>query len=212
VPPRLRTVLALALASVVAVMAVMWTMRGKEDGRAQGPPAHGLTGQFIVATPAMADSRFAKSVIYIVADEEDGAMGLIVNRIVGSGPMKSLLAGFGVPSENENSTVTLYYGGPVEPRRGFVLHSAEYTGPDTRVVAGDIAISTGLDVLRAMATRQGPQHSRVMLGYAGWGPGQLDGEIARGDWLTASARAPLVFDDDAGTLWERVYKQAGRAL
>jgi putative transcriptional regulator len=100
----------------------------------------------------------------------------------------------------------------VEQIRGFVLHSTDYAGPSTQRVAGDVALSTGFDILKALATGGGPRHKVFLLGYAGWGPGQLEGEIARNDWLTAPADDRLIFSDDSDEVWREALKHAGTPL
>lgn len=171
-----------------------------------------LAGQFLVASPEMPDPRFAQTVVYLVSHDEHGAMGLIVNRNYGRGPLKSLLQGFGVEKAKAEETVVLHYGGPVEQIRGFVLHSADYSGPSTQVVADDVALSTGFDILKALAAGGGPRQRLFLLGYAGWGPSQLEGEIARNDWLTAPAEDRLIFSDEGERIWEEALKRAGTPL
>ena len=171
-----------------------------------------LAGQFLVASPKMPDPRFAHTVVYMVSHDENGAMGLVVNRSYGRGPLKSLLQGFGVEKTKAEETVVLHYGGPVEQVRGFVLHSADYRGPSTQVVADDVALSTGFDILKALAAGGGPRRRLFLLGYAGWGPSQLEGEIARNDWLTAPADERLIFSDDAEKIWQEALKRAGTPL
>lgn len=171
-----------------------------------------LAGQFLVASPKMPDPRFAHTVVYMVSHDENGAMGLVVNRSYGRGPLKSLLQGFGVEKAKAEETVVLHYGGPVEQVRGFVLHSADYRGPSTQVVADDVALSTGFDILKALAAGGGPRQRLFLLGYAGWGPSQLEGEIARNDWLTAPADERLIFSDDAEKIWQEALKRAGTPL
>lgn len=197
----------MALAAVVLGAAVVALLAaGQPDGDAKGAavvqtvPASGLTGQFLVATPQLTDPRFAESVIYMIADDAGGAMGLMVNRVFGHGPLRELLAGFGMTAADGSEPVTLHYGGPVMPRRGFILHGNDYAGDGTRGITDDVFLSTGADILRAMADDKGPHQRRVILGYAGWAPGQLDAEIARGDWLTAAAAPTLVFDDEPESL------------
>lgn len=174
--------------------------------------ASSLTGQLLVATSKMPDPRFAHAVIYLVSHDRDGAMGLVINRSYGKGPLRSLLEGFGVEKAKPDETITLHYGGPVEQIRGFVLHSADYAGPSTRRVSGNVALSTGFDILKALATGGGPRQKMFLLGYAGWGPGQLEGEIARDDWLTAPADERLIFSDDTDEVWREALKHAGTPL
>ena len=171
-----------------------------------------LAGQLLVASPRMGDPHFAETVIYVVAHSDEGAMGLVVNRTYGKGPLQGLLAGFGITTAVQPATVRLQYGGPVETKRGFVLHSADYTGPSTTPVAGGMAFSTGRDVLQAVADGRGPQRKLFILGYAGWGPGQLEAELAGNDWLTAPAETGLIFSDDTESVWQRALQRAGTPL
>lgn len=179
-------------------------------------PAHAtgtsLTGQLLVASPRIGDPRFAETVIFIVAHSDEGAMGLVVNRTYGRGPLQRLLAGFGVTTAVQPATVRLQYGGPVETKRGFVLHSADYSGPSTTPVTGGMAFSTGRDVLQAVADGRGPQRRLFILGYAGWGPGQLEAELASNDWLTAPAETGLIFSDDIENVWQQALQRAGTPL
>lgn len=199
------------LVSLLLLATAVLVAAERRQVRAAPPPVP-LAGQLLVASPTMSDPRFAHTVIYMVAHDGDGAVGLVVNREVGEGSLKALLRGFGVEDADVAGSARLQYGGPVEPSRGFVLHSADYSGRGTRVIGDNIALSTGFDVLRALASGDGPQRRRFYLGYAGWGPGQLEGEIAHEDWMTAPADPSLIFGDEGDDLWERVMKSAGQTL
>lgn len=206
---RLALIVALMTASVFGTLGCA----GEPDvpsGPAASPGS--LAGQFLVATPRMADPRFAHSVILIIAHGDQGAMGLVVNRSYGEGPLTALLAGFGVKDSGTSARVRLHYGGPVEPERGFVLHSTDYSGPSTQAIERGLALSTGKDVLEAVAAGEGPRQAIFIIGYAGWGAGQLEGEIAQGDWLTAPGDSRLVFTADPDQVWKRAYRGAGVAL
>lgn len=174
--------------------------------------AASLAGQFLVASPKMPDPRFAHTVVYVVSHGDDGAMGLVVNRTFGKGPLKVLLQGFGIEKTRAKETVTLHYGGPVEQGRGFILHSQDYNGPSTQTLQGQVALSTGMDILKALAMGGGPRHRLFLLGYAGWGPGQLEGEIARDDWLISPADERLIFSEDPEKVWEEALRHAGTPL
>ena len=171
-----------------------------------------LVGQVLVASPQMSDPRFAGTVIYVVAHDRSGAMGLVLNRSFGEGSLKELLRGFGVENTPTDGIIQLQYGGPVDGSRGFVLHSPDFSGAGTRLIGKGVALSSGFDVLRAIASGKGPQQRRIYLGYAGWGPGQLEEELGRDDWMTAPADSAVVFDEDLATLWETARKGAGRSL
>ncbi|MCP5364357.1 MAG: YqgE/AlgH family protein [Hyphomicrobiales bacterium] len=178
-----------------------------------GPSIKGsLAGQLLVASPKMGDPRFAKTVIYVMAQDSEGAIGLVVNRPLGEGPLEGLLSGFGIKMTASNQPIHLNYGGPVETGRGFVLHSDDYRGRSTHSMTNGIAVSTGRDVLEAAAAGNGPQDLVFVLGYAGWSAGQLEKELARDDWLTAPADASLIFTDDFDHMWERAMMRAGIEL
>lgn len=204
---------ALIAALLPAVLAGVLGCAGEPDVAGAAPAAPpSLAGQLLVATPRIGDPRFARTVILIVTHSDEGAMGLVVNRAYGEGSLTALLAGFGVKDAERSERVRLHYGGPVEPGRGFVLHSTDYAGPSTQTVDGGVALSTGKDVLEAVAAGRGPRQAVFIIGYAGWGAGQLEGEIAHGDWLTAPADARLVFTADPDQVWQRAYRGAGVAL
>ncbi len=162
-----------------------------------------LHGQFLIAMPGMGDPRFERALIYMCAHTEDGAMGLIVNK-----PMDELLLGdllhrLGLlPPEESNSIhmpqalyrQPVFTGGPVEPGRGFVLHSADYVLEEgTLEVDGQVGLTASLDILHDVVRGRGPRHLMLALGYAGWAPGQLEGELLENAWLTAPADMDILF-------------------
>lgn len=168
-----------------------------------------LTGQLLVAMPSMRDPRFTRSVIYMCAHNADGAMGLVVNRLVGSITFPDLLEQLGIESTMSSGAIRVHFGGPVEAERGFVLHSTDYVQSGTMVVDQDVALTGTIDILRDMAGGQGPRKSLLALGYAGWGPGQLDAEIQANGWLSVPADESLVFDDGLDDKWERAIGKIG---
>jgi putative transcriptional regulator len=167
------------------------------------PPARGLAGQLLVAAEGMRDPRFVRTIIYMVRHDPAGALGLVVNRPIGEAPLARVLATLGRSTEGVTGSVRMHYGGPVEPGRGFVLHTAEWTGGDTRVVRGGVALTTDPSIFEALAQGAGPRRLLVLLGYAGWAPRQLEGELEQGAWITVTPDEPLIFDDDAATKWDR---------
>ncbi|OFW44389.1 MAG: hypothetical protein A3J29_13825 [Acidobacteria bacterium RIFCSPLOWO2_12_FULL_67_14b] len=168
-----------------------------------------LAGQLLVAMPTMADPRFAKSVIYICAHSDEGAMGLVVNQVLDSISFPDLLEQLGIEPSGVSEQIRIHRGGPVESGRGFVLHSAEYVQDTTLVVDDDIALTATVDILKAIATGRGPRRSLLALGYAGWGPGQLDSEIKANGWLNVGADDDLVFGPDLATTWDRALAKLG---
>ena len=159
----------------------------------------------------MIDPNFRQTVIYVIAHSGEGAMGLIVNRKAAAIQMKRLLEEVGIKARSSRR-LDVYFGGPMEIARGFVPHSPDYEGVSTMLQSARISLSTGTDVLRAMATGRGPRKARFVLGYAGWGRGQLEQEIARVDWLLAPADAELIFAGDPGTVWKRALQRAGMRI
>jgi putative transcriptional regulator len=165
---------------------------------AQTAPRASLVGQFLVATPAMRDPRFDRAVILMLRHDKDGAFGIVINRPVGQRPLADLL-GKDAPV---SGTVPVFVGGPVEPNIGFVVHSTDYHRAETLDVDGRVAMTSSREVLRDIADKKGPAKSLIAFGYAGWAPGQLEGELAHNVWYTAPEDPELVFDDDRDKVWE----------
>jgi putative transcriptional regulator len=161
------------------------------------------TGQLLVATPEMVDPRFAESVIYMVRHDRDGAMGLVINRPMARGPIKDLLKGFGIESEEAKGEIIIHYGGPVGSDTGYVLHSDDVMLDDSRRVKNSIAVSGNAKLIEEIARGNGPRLSLVVLGYAGWAPGQLEGELAAGAWHVVPADNELVFGEKADEKWRK---------
>ncbi|MGR3503158.1 YqgE/AlgH family protein [Pseudaestuariivita sp.] len=154
-----------------------------------------LTGQVLIAMPSMPDPRFEKAVVLIVAHSEDGAMGLIVNKPAEGARLKEMLAQLELPDRGVRDDHALHFGGPVEVTRGFVLFDGTYaTDAPVAEIAGDLRMTSTLDVLRDIGAGHGPERSLIALGYAGWSPGQLENEIQQDGWLVAEAPADMLFD------------------
>ncbi|MBO6836164.1 MAG: YqgE/AlgH family protein [Alphaproteobacteria bacterium] len=162
-----------------------------------------LTGQFLVAMPSMTDPRFQRTVIYLCVHNAEGAMGLVVNRLVDSLTFDELLEQLNIGRPRGGDEIRVHFGGPVESGRGFVLHSTEYMREGTVVMDNGIGLTATVDILRDIAGGTGPRDSLLALGYAGWGPGQLDGEIQENAWLTVPADADLLFDAELDDKWDR---------
>ena len=160
-----------------------------------------LTGQLLIAMPAMADPRFAQSVIYLCAHTEEGAMGLVLNRPLAKPSFDELLRQLEIAPVPPARRIRLCAGGPVDNARGFVLHTADWTGEGSLRVNDRLALTASLDVLAAIAGGGGPRQGLLALGYAGWGPGQLDAEIQQNAWLTVAADERVVFDARTDSKW-----------
>jgi putative transcriptional regulator len=190
----------------------LWVLAGlawsaaAPSGAASLPAGPSLAGQLMVATERLRDPRFAHTVVYVVRHDASGAMGLIVNRPVRELPLAPLLRQLGLDDRGVTGSVLAHYGGPVELRLGFFLHSAEYATTGTERIAGDVALTPQPGVpglLADLARGAGPRKSLFALGYAGWAQGQLEGEIDQGSWITVPADPALLFDEDASRKWDR---------
>jgi putative transcriptional regulator len=168
-----------------------------------------LAGQLLVAMPQMEDHRFARSVIYLCAHNREGAMGLVLNKLVGTLTLPELLQSLGIPAPGLRGKPPVHFGGPVESGRGFVLHSADYNEEGSLSVGSDLALTATLDILRAIGKGAGPRRSILALGYAGWGPGQLDGELQANGWLHAPSDEAILFDPDLDSKWQRALAAVG---
>ena len=174
-----------------------------------------LDGQLLIAMPHMLDSNFDRTVIYVCAHSSDGAMGFILNR---PQPISfsDLLIQLNVISSDDairlpqrTRTIAVQSGGPVETGRGFVLHSDDYLGDSTMPVSDELCMTATVDILRAISQGRGPDRAMMMLGYAGWGPGQLEAEIGDNGWLTCPATDEIVFDRGLPDKYDRVLASMG---
>ncbi len=159
--------------------------------------------------PHMSDPRFARSVIYLCAHSSEGAMGLVVNKLVDSITFPDLLHQLGIEEGPHAEHIRVHFGGPVESGRGFVLHSDDYVQDSTLVINSGIALTATVDVLRAIAAGKGPRCSLLALGYAGWAPGQLDAEIQANGWLHVEPDEDLIFGPDLEGRWEKAIRKLG---
>jgi putative transcriptional regulator len=166
-------------------------------------PRDFLTGQLLIAMPAMTDPRFSQTVIYLCAHTPEGAMGLVLNKPIQRPSFDDLLKQLEVAPTPPARRIRLCVGGPVDNARGFVLHTTDWTGEGSLRVNDALALTASLDVLKAIAEGGGPREGILALGYAGWGPGQLDAEIQQNAWLSVSADETIVFDGDHDTKWRR---------
>ncbi|MBK19844.1 MAG: YqgE/AlgH family protein [Rhodospirillaceae bacterium] len=168
-----------------------------------------LTGNLLIAMPQMQDDRFMRSVVYVCAHTSDGAMGLVINKIVESVSFPELLDQLNISADNANREIRVHFGGPVETGRGFVLHSADYVQDATLVIDDEVALTATVDILKSIADGEGPDRSILALGYAGWAPGQLDQEIQANGWLSVPADNELVFGTTPDSKWERAMGKIG---
>jgi putative transcriptional regulator len=195
----------LTFTAILGLAAVALASASVTPGHSAEPPPgpRTLTGQLLVATDEMPDPRFARTVIYMIHHDAGGAQGIVVNRPLREIPLAVLLEQQGIESQGVRGTIRLYAGGPVDTLRVLVLHTGGYTSEGTLPVRDGIAVTWEPGILRAIALGRGPRRTLFALGYAGWGPGQLEAEIRTGAWVRAAADEALLFDESPETKWDR---------
>jgi putative transcriptional regulator len=191
------------------ILASVWLVALSVVPSSAADQTSSLTGQLLVAEPGMPDPRFAETVVVLVRHDEAGAFGLVINRRLGIRPIATVMKSLGLDPDNTKGEMTIHYGGPVEPSLGFVLHSTDYGRAGTLKVTDGIALTAEPEIVRDIAQGRGPHRSLFALGYAGWGPGQLEEEIRLGTWFTVPADDDLIFDDSIGTKWKRASARRG---
>jgi putative transcriptional regulator len=176
-----------------------------------------LDGQLLIAMPSMADKRFARAVVYVCAHSGDGAMGIVINKLANEVNFRDLLVQLDiVQARNEPDlpggvdNIRVHRGGPVETGRGFVLHSADFFIENaTLAIDEGVCLTATLEILRAISDGRGPDRALLALGYAGWGPGQLEFEIQSNGWLHSQADRSILFDADINHKYERALAKIG---
>ena len=169
-----------------------------------------LEGKVLIALPGMSDPRFEKSVIYMCAHSTTGAMGIIVNKPIEGLDFQELLRRLELPVSDKTPNSPILFGGPVETGRGFVLHSGEYESTESTLpISADISLTATLDILRAISEGSGPEKALFALGYAGWGPGQIETEIQANGWVHCDADPNLIFGNDMDAKWAVALRKLG---
>ncbi|WP_163269135.1 YqgE/AlgH family protein [Chelativorans alearense] len=186
-----------------------------EIGANRAGPEGTLQNHFLIAMPGMRDERFARSVIYLCAHSEDGAMGLIINRTQQLG-FTDVLVELGILDRSQSirlparaREMPVRSGGPVDRSRGFVLHTGDYMVDSSMPVSEQVCLTATMDILRAISSGKGPRHALMALGYSGWGAGQLEMEIAENGWLACPASPDLLFEGDIDSLYDRILASIG---
>lgn len=181
---------------------------GASDGIADDPVPESFAGKLLVADNSMRDPRFAESVIYLARHDAEGAFGLIINKPLTKLPLAKLLSQLDLEATATGVELDLYFGGPVQGDLGFVLHSREFAANGaTMKVEDGFSVSGVRQVLRAISSQKGPEKALFTVGYAGWAAGQLEKELARGDWNVVDADEDLVFDLPVSEKWPAALKR-----
>ena len=173
-------------------------------------PHDSLEGKLLIAMPSMTDTRFERAVIFMCAHTGDGgAMGLIINKPLSDLTFDALISQMDIDRDQGAPDVPLQFGGPVETRQGFVLHSPDMLCDGSMILHDEVALTATIDILKAIACGEGPDQAIVAMGYAGWAPGQLESEIQRNDWLHSSADRSLMFEKPLTGRWDAAIQQIG---
>jgi putative transcriptional regulator len=200
-------------AAAVGIAAVEPGVPGTQDTAPdQTPSAPSLAGNLLIASAQIGDPRFYHAVILLVRHDREGAFGIIVNHPLAEETIAKLLDAMGEDSTGAEGSIRLFKGGPVQPEAGFLIHSADYHRAATLSIDGKVALTASKDALRDIGRHEGPQKFFFALGYAGWGAGQLESEIARKDWFTVPEDPALVFDADSDKVWDRALARRGQDL
>ncbi|PHS28864.1 MAG: hypothetical protein COA85_02760 [Robiginitomaculum sp.] len=175
-----------------------------------GPHAGYLSGRMLIAAPNMGDPRFARSLIYVCGHSDEQTMGLVINHPLEGLRLPDLLEQLDIKSDIKVPDQPVLYGGPVERERGFVLHSLDFRTEDaTMPISDKIGLTASKDILLAINSDHPPRHSALALGFANWGAGQIEDEMAQNAWLTCDADEELIFDDAYGSKWDRAMAKIG---
>jgi putative transcriptional regulator len=169
-------------------------------------------GQLLVAAPRMGDPRFVDTVMVMIQHGIGGALGVAINRPMADRPIAELLRAIGEDPGDAKGSLTVFLGGPVEPSVGFVVHTRDYHSSSTLVLDDHLAVTSPRLVLRDIAAGRGPRKYLFTLGYAGWGPNQLEAELALGAWVTVSESQELVFDMDRANVWKAAFARRTMSL
>jgi putative transcriptional regulator len=190
------------LLALAAILLPATLLHAALQNPAEAPGQASLAGQVLIAAPTLRDPRFDHTVVLLVRHNAGGALGIVLNHLVGERPLASLLDAIGEKDSTAAGTLRIFSGGPVQPEVGFVIHSADYHRPETIEINGRVAMTSSREILRDIASQHGPEKMLVAFGYAGWAGGQLEGELAQRAWFTAPADSKLIFDLDRDKVWD----------
>ena len=168
-----------------------------------------LEGQLLIATPAITDERFLKSVIFICSHDKNHAMGLVLNKINKDVNFKIFCDLMSINTINFNNNKNVRIGGPMDTNRGFVLHSSDHVLPDTKIINKSFGMTSSIDIIKEIASGKGPSSSIITVGYSGWFSGQLESELKENSWLTLPATPEIVFNTELNSVWELSLNELG---
>ena len=208
---RKRILLFLFIILQILLFHHVFTLAKAPENYLKGKFYSSVENNFLIATEKMNDNRFKKTVIAMLGNDEDGAWGLVINKPMGSIPLAMLIdPSLSTSDEREKLygiNILIFWGGPVEVKKIFVLHSSEYQSESTKNY-GSISISQDYNILLDIAGNKGPKKSLVILGYSGWGSGQLEGEMERDDWILSDIELDIIFEKDSKEKWKEALKSS----
>ncbi len=186
---------------MLALLAPVEWLRAEVQDTDPSSAPNSVAGQFLVASPEIGDPQFEQTVILMIGHDKKGALGIAINRPVDEHPIAELLRWIGQPDEEAQGSVLVYAGGPVQQQVGFIVHSDDYHDDQTLAVGPGVGMTSSPAILRAMGHQKGPHKALVAFGYSGWGPGQLESELARHAWVTAPLDLSILFDTAPDKVW-----------
>jgi putative transcriptional regulator len=169
-------------------------------------------GDLLIAAAQIGDPRFHHSVVLLLRHDKDGAFGIVINRPLAEETIAKLLEATGDDAGGVEGSIRVFNGGPVQQELGFLIHSTDYRRAETMTVDGKVAMTGSKDAVRDIGQHKGPQKYLFALGCTGWGPGQLEAEIAHSDWFTVPEDPALVFDEERGAVWDKALARRGQEL
>jgi len=206
-----RILLLLVIVISISLFNNVFTLAEGSKNYLKGKFYSSVKNHFLIATEKMNDNRFTKTVIIMLESDKNGAWGLVINKRLGTMPIALLIdPSLNTSKEREklfNIDVPIFWGGPVDVKEIFILHSNEYKSETTKNY-GDISISQDYNILLDIAHNKGPQKSLVIFGYSGWGDGQLEGEMERDHWILSDIDLDITFDKDTNTKWDIAFKNS----
>ena len=207
----MKKIILLFSATIIALFINQNTSAEDPKNYLKGKFYSSVKDHFLIATEKMNDSRFRKTVIVMLESDEDGAWGLVINKRLGSMPIALLIdPSLNTTKEREKLykvNIPIFWGGPVDVKEIFILHSAEYQSESTKNY-GDISISQDYNVLFDIAKNKGPEKSLIIFGYSGWGSGQLEGEMEKDHWILSNIDLDITFDEESNTKWNKAFKNS----
>ena len=168
-----------------------------------------LSGKFLIASPTMADPRFYKSVIYMITHKNEGAMGIVINQPIVETKINNIINNEELKDNSNIDNIPITIGGPVDTKKGFILHTSEFKDETTIKVDSEIFLTSNINILKSIVKGDGPKKSLFALGYAGWQPGQLEEELLNDGWLVAPGNSKLIFECKAERKWREAIKSLG---